>query len=208
MEKLKKTMTNIISNNYKKQRRQQNYKKKQYELNKRRTLISKQNKSIKEIKQNEREQKKENLIDEDIDLGRYFELASSSKKYVNSLKLHELKNEILLGYKCEFELNGSMVIGPVEHKTNIRLKNMDHFEHYINAIDNDYDSEDVTFGGYVYKLNTFQFNRKHRSQYGRGTIFKQDIVEYTGNECYIPTSGNCFIKCINSFTKKFIQKNF
>ena len=85
---------------------------------------------------------------------------------------------------------------------------MDDFEHYINAIDNDYDSEDVTFGGYVYKLNKFQFNRKHRSQYGRGTIFKQDIVEYTGNECYIPTSGNCFIKCINSFTKKFIQKNF
>ena len=42
-----------------------------------------------------------------------------------------------------------MIIGPIEHKTDIRFKNMDDFETYINAIDNDYDSDDVIFTGYV-----------------------------------------------------------
>ena len=73
------------------------------------------------------------------------------------LNLHEIKNEILQDYTGDFELNGKMNIGPVEHKTNIRFKNMDDFERYINAIDIDYDSEDVTFFGYLYKLDTPQF---------------------------------------------------
>ena len=95
-----------------------------------------------------------------------------------------------------------MTIGPIEHKTNIRFKNMDDFESYINAIDIDYGSEDVTFTGYIYKLNTPQFNVVRRSAYGRGTNYMQEIVEYHGQNCYIPTSGICFIKCVSFFTKK------
>ena len=30
----------------------------------------------------------------------------------------------------------------------------------------------------------------------------QEIVEHRGKNCYFPTSGHCFIKCINYFTKK------
>ena len=30
----------------------------------------------------------------------------------------------------------------------------------------------------------------------------QEIVEYHGQNCFIPTSGNCFIKCIKYFTRK------
>ena len=121
------------------------------------------------MKQNERRQRRQNLIDEDVDLGRFFELATSNKIYVNNLNLHEIRNEILQGYTGDFELNGLMIIGPIEHKTNIRFKNMDDFESYINAIDIDYDSEDVTFTGYVYKLNTPQVNVVRRSAYRRGT---------------------------------------
>ena len=95
-----------------------------------------------------------------------------------------------------------MIIGHIEHKTNIRFKNMDDFESFINAIDVDYDSEDVTFIGYVYKMNTPQFNIVRRSAYGKGTTYTQEIVEYREQNCYIPTSGMCFIKCINYFTKK------
>ena len=102
-------------------------KKKQYEKNKRRTLIRKQNESNREIKQNEKRQKRQNLIDEDIDLGRFFELATTNKIYVNNLNLHEIKNEILQDYTSDFELNGKMIIGLVEHKTNIRFKNMNDF---------------------------------------------------------------------------------
>ena len=165
-------------------------------------LIRRQNESSNtEIKRNERRQKRENMVD-DNDLGRFFELATSDKIFVNNLNLHEIKNEVLQDYTGDFELNGKMIIGPIEHKTNIRFKNMDDFENYINAIDVDYDSEDVTFTGYVYKLDTRQFKVVRRSTYGKGKNYMQEIVEYHGQNCYIPTSGMCFIKCINYFTKK------
>ena len=101
-----------------------------------------------------------------------------------------------------------MVIGPVKHKTKIRFQNTDDFENYINAIDIDYDSEDVILSGYVYKLNTPQFNVAKQNTYAKGTVYMQKIVEYPGQNCYIPNSGKCFIKCINYFSKKIIQKNF
>ena len=172
-------------------------------------MIRKQNESNKEIKRNERRQKKENMVEENIDLGMFFDLATIDRKYVNGLNLHEIKNEILEDYKGDFELIGSMLVGEIEQKTNIRFKNVDDFESYINAIYNSgYDSEDVIFTGWLYKLNTPEFKKVNRSQYGRGTDFKQDIVEYIGNNCYIPTSGNCFIKCINHFLKKDYTEKF
>ena len=183
-------------------------KKKEYELNKRRKLIRRQNESNKETKQNERRRKGENMV-EDINVGRFFELATTGRQYVNALYLHEIKNEILEDYTGDFELIGSMLVGEIEQKTNIRFKNVDDFENYINAIDNSgYDSEDVIFTGWLYKLNTPEFKKVSRSQYGRGTDFKQDIIEYKGNNCYIPTSGNCFIKCINYFTEKDYTEEF
>ena len=107
---------------------------KQYELIERKSLIRKQNESNREIKQNEIRQKRQNLIDEGFDLCRFFELASSDKIYVNSLNLHEIKNEVLQDYTGDYELNGIKIIGTIEHKTNIRFKNMDDFESYIHAI--------------------------------------------------------------------------
>ena len=78
------------------------------------------------------------------------------------------------------------------------------FESFINAIDtNGYDSDDVIFIEWLYTLNkTPEFNKVNRNQYGRGTNFKQDIVEYNGMKCYIPKSGICFIKSISFSTKK------
>ena len=165
-------------------------------------------KRIEKKKQNERRQKRDNMV-EDINIGRFFELATTNRQYVNGLNLHEIKNEILEDYTGDFELIGSMLVGEIEQKTNIRFKNVDDFESYINAIDNSgYDSEDVIFTGWLYKLNTLEFKKVNRSQYGRGTDFKQDIVEYIGYNCYIPTSGNCFIKCITYFTKKDYTEEF
>ena len=135
-------------------------------------------------------------------------MATSNKIYVNNLNLHEIKNEILQDYTGDFELNGKMIIGPVEHRTNIRFKNMDDFERYINAIDVDYDSEDVTFTGYVFKINKPHFAFVKRSAYGRGPNYMQEIVEYHGQNCYIPNSGMCFIKCIKYFTKKDYTEGF
>ena len=82
-------------------------------------LENKTNQIKKSNKMKEHE-KKENLIDEDIDLGRFFELGTSKKVYVIGLNLHEIKRENLLDYTGDFELNGLLVIGRIEHKANIR----------------------------------------------------------------------------------------
>ena len=171
-------------------------------------MIRRQNESNKRKKRNERKQKRENLVEEDIDSGSFFEFATSNKIYVNNLNLHEIKDEILQDSTSDFELNGKMIIGHIEHKTNIRFKNMDDVQRYLIAIDVDYHSEDVNFTGYVYKKNTPHFNFVRRSAYSRGTNYMQEIVEYHGQNCYILTSGMCFIKCINYFTKKDYTEEF
>ena len=72
-----------------------------------------------------------------------------------------------------------MLFGEIEQKTNNMFEIVDGFEIYNNAIDNgSYNSEDVIFTGWLYNLNTPDFNKVNRSQYGRCTDFKQDIVEY------------------------------
>ena len=135
---------------------------------------------------------------DDIDISRFFELAITNRKNNNCLNPHEFKNEILKDYTGDFELIGSILVGEIEQKKDISFKNVDDFETNINAIDiSGYDSEDVIFTKWLYILNTAEFRKVNRSQYGGGTDLKQDIVEYIGNNCYIPTSGNCFIKCIN-----------
>ena len=46
------------------------------------------------MKQNERIRKKQKAVG-DSDIGRFFELATTNRKKVNGLNLHEIKNEIL-----------------------------------------------------------------------------------------------------------------
>ena len=116
------------------------------------------------------------------------------------------KNDNLEDYTYDFELIASMLIGEVEQRTNIRYKNIDDFEIYVDAIDVGYDSEDVIFKTRLSKLNTFEFNKKNRSQNGSGTDFKQDNVESIGSNCYNPTSRNGFIKCISNLTGRDCKK--
>ena len=108
--------------------------------------------------------------------------------------MHEIKNDILQEYTGVFELSGLIITGPPKQKTNIRFKNIDDFESYINAIDVDYASEGVTFTGYVYNLDTPQFIAVKRSAYGKGTTYMQEIVEYQRQNCCIPASDHCFKK--------------
>ena len=49
-------------------------------------------------------------------------------------------------------------------------------ESYINSIDQDYDSEDALFNGYIYKLDTPQFKKVNKSQYGNGCDFKHELL--------------------------------
>ena len=57
-------------------------------------------------------------------------------------------------------------------------------------------------------MNTTEFSRVNRAQNGRGTDFKQVIVKYIGNNCYIPTSGICFEKPNNDLAGKDFTEEF
>ena len=103
---------------------------------------------------------------------------------------------------------GNLKVGDQIRQTHSRFRNMDHFEAYINSIDQDYESEDATFYGYIYNLNTPQFNKVIRSQKGNGCDFKHELIECRGKNCFIPTKGYCFIKCVNFLTGEDYKQHY
>ena len=105
-------------------------------------------------------------------------------------------------------MDGDLKVGDQIRQTVTRFKNMDNFEAYINSIDRDYDSEDALFNGHIYKLDTPQFNKVNRSQYGNGCDFKHEFIEYQGNNCFIPTKGYCFIKCNKFLTGQGYKQQY
>ena len=103
---------------------------------------------------------------------------------------------------------GYLKVGDQIRQTHIRLRNMDDSVAYINAIDEGYDAEDSIFSNYNYKLDTPQFNKVNRSQYGNGCDFKHEIFEYRGINSFIPSNGYCFVKCINCLTGQDYQQQY
>ena len=89
-------------------------------------------------------------------------LREVNKIQVVNNNLHEIKNEILLDYVGEFETVGNLKVGDQIRQTNIRFRNINDYEAYINAIDEGYVAEDAIFNGYIHKL-TSQFNKKTQS---------------------------------------------
>ena len=150
----------------------------------------------------------------DIELGK-IKYADNPDKLQNALKelnkirdVNEIKNELLLDYTSELEMVGELSIADHIRQTHIGFGNINDYESYINAIDQDYESEDGVFNGFVYKLNTPQFNLVIRSQYGNGCDFKRVIVKYRCNTCFIPTKGYFFIKCNNFLTGEDYKQQY
>ena len=135
-------------------------------------------------------------------------LKELNKNHVVNKNLHEIKHEILLDYEGEFEMVGNLKVGDQIRQTRVRFRKINDYEAYINTINQDYDSEDTIFDGYIYKLNTPQFNKVNRSQYGNGCSFDEIIVEFQGNNCFIPTKGYCFIKCVNYLTGQDFKQEY
>ena len=136
------------------------------------------------------------------------ELKELTKIHVDNKNLHEIKQEILQDYEGEFEMVGNLKIGDQIRQTHIRFRNIADYEAYNNAIDPDYDSEDAIFNGYIYKLNTPQFNEVNRNQYGNGGSFDKISIEYQRNNCFIPTKVFCFVKYINFLTGQDYKEQY
>ena len=91
-------------------------------MNKGRKLLKNQNESNRNIKQTEGKQKREILVEEYINSGDIFEVATTNKKYVNCLNLHEIESKNLDDYTGDFEMIGSMLVGEIEQKQILGVK--------------------------------------------------------------------------------------
>ena len=175
-------------------------------LNKIKTEKKKENKKIVKIRQLEIELvkiKNSNKPDK-----RKNALKELIKIHVVNKLLNEIRNEILVDNTFEFEMVGFFVIGGQNRQTHNGSRNIAEYEAYINAICQDYESEDAIFNGYIYKIDTPRFILVKRSQYGNGCDFKHKIIEYQGHNCFIPAKGYCFVKCIIFLTvQDFKQQN-
>ena len=116
------------------------------------------------------------------------------------LKSHEIKTDISGDYTGDFETVGKLSIEETFRTTHVKFKNFFDYEAHLNSIDERYASDVSIFKGYIYILNTSQFKRVKRSQFGNGCGFKHQIIENQGSNCFIPTKGYCFGKCIKQPT--------
>ena len=105
------------------------------------------------------------------------ELASSNKRIINNKNIHEIRDS-LGNINQEFELIGNITINGDVKKTNMRFKNIDAFDKYIEKIDLKYDGDDVIFEGDSFIVEKEQFDKINRSDYGKGSNHLFDIEEY------------------------------
>ena len=66
----------------------------------------------------------------------------------------------------------------------------------------------IIFEGDSFIIEKEEFNKVNRSDFGRGSNHLYDILEYHGQNCYIPTGQNFFLKCINYLTGKDYKNEY
>ncbi|ESO86699.1 hypothetical protein LOTGIDRAFT_166974 [Lottia gigantea] len=110
--------------------------------------------------------------------------------------------------KGQIEINGQInQVG--KHKQDMRLSgfNAQTFQAIYTKIHGISDTSDWYFTGeIIFRKNNFRIVK--RSKTGRGGNLLKKINEYIGENCYIPSDGYCFIKCVNIFMNKDLTKQF
>ena len=111
-------------------------------------------------------------------------------------------------YKGQFELDG-IIYQDGKEKQNIHLVgfNPTMFEKYIAGVSEKSDTSDWFFTGNVI-FREDNFVPINRSKVGKGTKLLKRINEYSGENCYIPTDGMCFIKCVKFILKRDMVDEF
>ena len=150
-------------------------------------------------------QKEEN----EIDLGLFLELAEENKIIYNQVPINILIED-MEKLKNGFFTNGYFSLSEEgEIDTNRFFKNSDELAKFIDKILDKYDNHpSIYYTGNIYRYFR-NFKRVNRSEHGRGADEFNDIEEYEGDRCYIPSGNGCFLKCINYiFDKDFSTEYF
>ena len=114
----------------------------------------------------------------------------------------------MLDYTGKIQKVGSLEVGDQNRQTHIRFRNFADYEANINDTDQDFESEDSIFNRYNLKIDTPQFNLVRQGDFGSGCDFKLQSIENEGNNCYVPSIGYCFIKCINYLTNSDYKEQY
>ena len=112
--------------------------------------------------------------------------------------------------KNGFFTNGYFTLGEEgEIDTNRFFKDSDELAKFIDKILDKYDDHpSVYYTGNIYRYFK-NYKRITRSDHGRGANEFNNILEYEGVNCYIPSGNGCFLKCINYiFNKDFSTEYF
>ena len=150
-------------------------------------------------------QKEEN----EKDLGLFLELAEENKIIDNQVPINILIED-MEKLKNGFFTNGYFSLGEEgEIDTNRFFKNSDELAKFIDKILDKYDDHPfIYYTGNIYRYFR-NFKWVNRSNHGRGANEFNNIEEYEGKNCYIPSGNGCFLKCINYiFDKDFSIEYF
>ena len=145
----------------------------------------------------------------EIDLGLFLELAEENKFIYNQAPINTLVED-MEKLKNGFFTNGYFTLGEEgEIDTNRFFKNSDELAKFIDKILDKYDDHpSIYYTGNIYRYFR-NFKRVNRSEHGRGANEFNNIEEYEGKNCSIPSGNGCFLKCINYiFDKDFSIENF
>ena len=145
---------------------------------------------------------KKQQADNEIDLGLFLELAEENKIIYNQIPINTLIED-MEKLKNGFFTNGYFTLGEDgEIDTNRFFKDSDELAKFIDKILDKYDDHpSIYYTGNIYRYFR-NYKRIKRSEHGRGANEFNNIQEYEGGNCYIPSGNGCFLKCINYIFKR------
>ena len=133
--------------------------------------------------------------DDEINLNEFLDLAENKKTKNYRTPIFDLILDSQRD-KYPFILNRELIINDGEpFQVNRFYKDSEQLTKSIKKMIDKYDETlEVLFSGYMMKY-TMVFNQIKRSNYGKGCDAFNNILEYKGKLCYIPTGNACFRKC-------------
>ena len=135
----------------------------------------------------------------DIDIGLFLELAEENKIIYNQVPINILIED-MEKLNNGFFTNGYFSLGEEgEIDTNRFFKDSNELAKLIDKILDQYDDHpSIYYTGNIYIYRFFKnYKKVNRSEHGRGANEFNNIEEYKGERCYIPSGSGCFLKCIN-----------
>ena len=96
-----------------------------------------------------------------------------------------------------FAINGKLNIQGDIYKTNFGFESNERYEKFLSNLEEKYNGcKEITFEGDMYFLEEAAFDWVLLNKYGNNVDYLTYVLEFHGENCYIPPGNNCFVKCI------------